>query len=74
MSKTPEPETKEAVLPSFGYGPGRPRWTKHKYVKTLECTLPGEDGVAYEFIYRCSETGVERRWGTFDPDAEELLS
>jgi len=71
--KLPVPETKEALLPSFGYGPGYPRITRHVYSRTMECTLPSPDGDAYEFLYRCSETGVERRWGTQERE-EELLS
>lgn len=63
-SKIPEPVTKTALLPSFGYGPGTPRVTEHEYSRTVECFLP-EDGEAYEFLFRCKETGVERRWGTW---------
>lgn len=66
--KPPVPETKIARLPSFGYGAGLPRWTIHKYVKTMECNLPGPDGEAWEFVYRCEETGAERRWGVVDKD------
>ncbi len=64
-SKMPVPVTKVALLPSFGYGPGLPRVTEHTYSQTLECTLPGGDGDCFEFMYKCSETGVERRWGTW---------
>lgn len=63
-AKMPEPETKEALLPSFGYGPGLPRITRHVFTRALECHLPGE-GEAWEFLYKCEETGVERRWGTW---------
>lgn len=62
--KGPKPETLTALLPSFGYGPGRPRITVHTYVDTRECVLPTPDGEAWEFVFKCSETGVERRWGT----------
>lgn len=72
-NKLPQPETLIAKLPSFGYGPGTPRWTEHKYVKTLECTLPG-DGDAYEFIFACSVTGAERRWGTAEMDQGEPVA
>lgn len=61
--KGPKPETINALLPSFGYGPGVPRITKHFWVETRKCDLPG-DGDAWEFIFKCSETGVCRRWGT----------
>lgn len=74
--KPPKPEVTEALLPSFGYGPGVPRITKHKYVRTMECNLPSPDGEAWEHIFSCQETGAERRWGTEDrePIPEELLS
>ncbi len=68
----PVPETKTALLPSFGYGPGHPRITRHTNSRTLECTLPSPDGSAFEFMYKCSETGVERRWGTYE--REEITS
>lgn len=73
MSKPnyPVPQTKVALLPSFGYGPGTPRVTLHTYSRTLECVLPG-DGDAFEVMFRCSITGVERRWGTID--REEITS
>jgi hypothetical protein len=74
MSKPPIPETKVALLPSFGYGPGVPRITKHVYSRTLECVLPAPDGDAFEYLYKCTETGVERRWGTYERDEEEALS
>jgi hypothetical protein len=64
--KPPKPETLRAILPSFGSGPGRPTWTEHKYVETRECMLPSPDGAAWEFIFVCEVTKVERRWGTAD--------
>lgn len=76
-SKLPEPDTKTALLPSHGYGPGRPVITPHTYTRTRECNLP-EDGPALEYLYKCEVTGVERRWGTRfiaeakSDDAEEL--
>jgi hypothetical protein len=70
--KLPEPVTRSALLPSFGFGPGMPRITKHLYSRTLECTLPGQDGTCYEFMFKCEETGVERRWGTYAD--EEITS
>lgn len=33
------------------------------YSETRECNV---DGPAYEFIYKCLETGAERRWGLID--------
>jgi hypothetical protein len=72
-SRLPEPETKAALLPSMGYGPGRPRITEHVYSRTVECVLP-DDGDAYEFLFKCKVTGTERRWGTAGRDDEETLS
>ncbi|HEY6022487.1 MAG TPA: hypothetical protein VIY48_22275 [Candidatus Paceibacterota bacterium] len=69
-AKLPVPETRTAILQSYGYGPGAPRFTLHTYVKTLECYLPG-DGEAYELIFACSETKAERRWGTYDMSSGE---
>lgn len=63
--KLPEPETKTAILQSHGYGPGAPIFTLHTYSRTGDCTLPGE-GQCYEFLFKCSQTGEERRWGTYD--------
>lgn len=61
-SRLPEPETKTAILPSFGYGPGKPVWTRHTYSRSVECFLP-DDGEAIEHLFKCEVTGVERRWG-----------
>lgn len=65
MTVKPKPFTTWAFLPSRGYG--RPRATLHKYTETREASISKEssgkvDG--YEFIFTCTETGVERRWGT----------
>jgi hypothetical protein len=56
----PKPDTLSAVLMSEGLW--RPTW--HTYLETREVDLPMGDGSAYEYIYVCSESGVERRWGT----------
>lgn len=69
-SRLHAPRTLVALLPSMGYGPGRPRITKHTYSRTMECTLPG-DGDAYEHLFKCGETGVERRWGTEDREESD---
>ncbi len=61
---TPRPETLVALLPSQGYGGPVPRITRHVFVEARECVLPSPDGDAWELIYRCEETGEERRWGT----------
>lgn len=58
MSKqipTPKPETINAIIPNVM---GKP--TLHVFLETRECN---EDGPAYEFIYQCTETETERRWG-----------
>ena len=65
-SKGPEPETKVAWLQSYGYIPGVPVFTEHHYVRTVECQLPAPDGAAWEHLYRCTKTKVERRWGVED--------
>lgn len=44
------------------------RVTLHKYSRTMECTLPSPDGDCWEHLFRCSETGVERRWGTSEKE------
>lgn len=72
MSKTkfPRPEVTSAYLPSAGIS--TPTWTAHEYCETRECMLEGSGpdnkggGDAYEYVYRCLETGAERRWGTAD--------
>lgn len=57
----PKPTTLNAHLPSSGYRDGRS--TLHTFVTTRECEV---DGPAYEFVYKCNETGSERRWGVVD--------
>jgi hypothetical protein len=58
----PRPERFTVCIPSNGYG--SPRATRHKYVATRETTFEGpHGGPAYEFIFRCEETGEERRYG-----------
>lgn len=55
---TPKPDTINAYLPSYGYA--NRRATLHVYHETRECAV---EGPAYEYIYKCTETNVERRWG-----------
>lgn len=57
----PKPETKMALLASEGFAAFR--LTKHFYVDTREAAVLGPHPEAWEFIFKCAETGVERRWG-----------
>lgn len=59
MTKIPRPTTRVAWLPSAGRG--TPLATKHTYVDTRECVVAGAP--AWEHIFRCEDTGEERRWG-----------
>lgn len=62
----PKPDTLSAYL-SIGS-----RATLHTFLDTRECEVevPRTEGTAkqpaWEFIFRCSETGTERRWGLVD--------
>lgn len=64
-----KPKTLVAFLVSSGYR--KPHATLHKYLETRETemldTVSGkpirEDAEAYEHIFICQETGVERRYG-----------
>lgn len=72
MSNTnkPKPDTLAAHLESAGYS--HRKATLHLYVDTRECEVevPRTEGrepqPAWEFIYKCTETGAERRWGCVD--------
>jgi hypothetical protein len=55
---TPKPETTSAYL-SLEKG----RATLHHYLETREVEV---DGQAWEFIFKCVETGTERRWGLIE--------
>ncbi len=61
---TPKPETINAYLESAGYK--RKKATLHIFVEARETTVEGPRGDSWEFIFKCSETGVERRWGVID--------
>jgi hypothetical protein len=71
----PKPATREAILISAGLTIPTP--TKHRFVDSRLCELPGPGGGrAIEFIYECQETLMQRRWGTTfvpgdDPGAED---
>lgn len=58
---TPKPETINAYLESAGYKTRKA--TLHFFIEARETTVDGPRGDAWEFIYKCSETGAERRWG-----------
>lgn len=55
----PEPETTSAYLVLEN----KKRATLHIYLETRETIV---DGPAWEYIFKCLETGVERRWGVID--------
>lgn len=43
------------------------RTTLHKYVEAREVMIPGDyGGRAFELIYACTETGLQRPWGNVD--------
>lgn len=77
-SKLPEPQTKTALLPSFGYGPGSTKITRHIYSRSVECTIPGNPeagtvtGPGVEFLFRCSVTNAERRWGVAEVEVAKV--
>lgn len=71
----PKPETRSAILQSAGW-PLSVRFTRHTYFETRACVVPFDPDVdpeegpiavegdeAWEFIFRCTESGEERRWG-----------
>jgi len=60
----PEPQTTNAYLISAGYK--RKRATLHVFVEARETTVEGPRGDAWEFIFKCTETDAERRWGIVD--------
>jgi hypothetical protein len=66
--KPPKPETTQAFLVSAGYP--TPRGTSHHHYETRPTTIvvPQLDGTlieepVWEHVFKCFETGVERRWG-----------
>ncbi len=68
MIRVPRPEVKFAFL--VNAATGLP--TRHQYIETVECTLPllpNEDGgntvggPAWQFLFECEVTGVQRVWG-----------
>lgn len=55
----PSPTTLTAILPNQSGTP-----TEHVYTETRECIVDKEP--AYEYIFKCLDTGAERRWGLVD--------
>jgi hypothetical protein len=71
MIRVPRPEVKRALLVNTATRLPTP----HKYIESIECTLPmlpGEDGghpvggPAWQFLFECEITGVQRVWGVED--------
>jgi hypothetical protein len=69
--RVPRPEVKFALLVNGATGIPTP----HKYIETVECTLPylvGDDGSntvggpAWLFLFECETTGIQRVWGVED--------
>ncbi len=61
----PMPERRhDVMIISAGFVDPKP--TKHDFVETRECVLPGPDGNAWEFLFKCQETGEIRRYGVED--------
>ena len=60
----PKPETTTAILVSAGCD--RRTATIHYYEETRPVVLPGPNGYAWEFLYRCAKTGALRRWGVVE--------
>jgi hypothetical protein len=52
------------------------RATRHRFVKTVETSIPGlRDGTwedIWQFIYACDDTGVERVWGYVSRDFPDV--
>ncbi len=68
MIRVPRPEVKFALLVNAATGLPTP----HRYIETIECTLPilaNEEGgnpvggPAWQFLFECELTGVQRVWG-----------
>lgn len=59
----PEPDRKEACLPSAGLN--HQRATKHTFVEAVPgiVKFPHTTRSCFFFIFRCSETGALRRFG-----------
>lgn len=71
MIRVPRPEVMRALLVNTRTGLPTP----HKYIESIECTLPvllGDvdsnpvGGPAWQFLFECELTGVQRVWGAED--------
>lgn len=62
MEPFPKPDTRTALLESAGLT--HSTITRHNYVETRLTEISGPGGQAYEFIFECQETSMQRRWGT----------
>lgn len=63
-TKLPAPTQKRVVLRSAGFE--KLRFTIHHYSETRLTVAPdgkGQPSPAYEHVFKCFETGVERRYG-----------
>lgn len=80
--RPPAPDVRVAWLPSAGIPrdrDGDPEWTRHVFDRTRACTILvqadiGEslrEETAFEFVFRCTRTGAERRWGVVDMRGEK---
>lgn len=68
----PDPEVKEAILPSEGLGDKRP--TRHTFSRTVEAR-DHRGGPCWHYMFKCTVSGVERVWGQYgirgDDDEKE---
>lgn len=70
MTRRPKPQSINVTL----MNQRTRQWTKHRYVDTVECILPmvDDEGLiigkepAWEHIFECEVTGLQRRYGTED--------
>lgn len=60
--RKPSPEKRVICIASAGLNFARA--TQHRFIAARRVRIAGETG--WEFIYRCEETGVERRYGWED--------
>lgn len=79
MIRAPQPPTTRALL--INAKTGQATW--HRYIATHECVLPpfafiddiGEatgGGPAWEYIFECELTGLQRVWGNSHRQASEF--
>lgn len=63
MRRLHDPDTKTPMLPSEGFD--GMKWTKHEFVGFEEFPIKYATSTyrAQGLIYKCTETGAQRRWG-----------